>query len=81
MQCLGTSTSSSMRGQKRAKRGLSAMSDAQMMPMLTSMADHVTAWMPDSGFRSVLICKVVAILAATHRQFYRFSPGGKRLQV
>jgi hypothetical protein len=61
MQCLGTSTSSSMRGQKRARRGLSAMSDAQMMPMLTSMADHVIAWMPESGFGLVLFYRVVGM--------------------
>jgi len=48
IQCFGTSLSSSRRGQKWIRRGLSAMSEAQMIPMLTSMADHVTAWMPDS---------------------------------
>lgn len=43
MQCDGMSVSSSRQGQKWTKRGLSAMSEAQMIPMLTSMADHVTA--------------------------------------
>lgn len=49
MQCDGMSVSSSRQGQKWTKRGLSAMSEAQMIPILTSMADHVTAWMPDSN--------------------------------
>lgn len=48
MHCVGMSVSSSRKGQKWAKRGLSAMSEAQIIPTLTSMADHVTAWMPDS---------------------------------
>jgi len=48
-QCVGTLASSSRRGQKRSKRGFSAMRDAQMIPMLTSMTDQITAWMPDSG--------------------------------
>ena len=44
----GTLVSLSRRGQKCSKRGFRAMSEAQMIPMLTSTADHVTAWMPDS---------------------------------
>jgi hypothetical protein len=48
-QCVGTLVSSSRRGQKRSKRGFSAMRDAQMIPTLTSMTDQITAWMPDSG--------------------------------
>lgn len=49
MQCSGTPGSSSRLGQTRARSGFRAMSEAQTMPMLTSMADHVTACMPDSG--------------------------------
>jgi hypothetical protein len=81
MQCFGTSTSSSMRGQKRAKRGLSAMREAQMMPMLTSMADHVTAWMPDSGSPLVLFCKFGAVCTDTHQQGCLSSPGGRPLRA
>jgi hypothetical protein len=43
MQCVGVSVSSRRQGQKWAKRGLSAMSEAQIIPTLTSIADHVTA--------------------------------------
>lgn len=48
MQCSGTPGSSRRLGQKRASSGFRAMREAQTMPMLTSMADHVTACMPDS---------------------------------
>ena len=44
----GTLVSLSRRGQKCSKRGFRAMSEAQMIPMLTSTTDQITAWMPDS---------------------------------
>jgi hypothetical protein len=44
----GTLVSLSRRGQKWSKRGFRAMSEAQMIPMLTSTTDQITAWMPDS---------------------------------
>lgn len=34
------------------------MREAHMMPMLTSMADHVTAWMPDSTTVLVVDCEI-----------------------
>jgi hypothetical protein len=48
-QCDGTLVSLSRRGQKCSKSGFRAMSEAQMIPMLTSTTDQMTAWMPDSG--------------------------------
>jgi hypothetical protein len=62
------------------------MSEAQMMPMLTSTTDQMTAWMPDSGRELVLVWVVLCVVwgvcvGVTYRKVDRNSLGSSRLRV